>query len=253
MTLFADSATNIICGTALTPGPPNRASILAALRAALLQQEPYGPMGGIPKLVRVDRSKDFLSQTVASALGALGVHVESPTPCGPPLTGTIETINGAMEKLLLSSMPRYNCAQKLIDNPVDSDQPALSFDSFVREVLAWVRWWNTTHRHLALDEGTPLQAWQQDPTPIDSVAAHTIAVFALEGNGKDRTIGERGISWRGRRYTSQWMQSRRGTKVRLRFMPNHDHEIEVFHAGTGTYLGQAVLDAYAANYGANES
>ncbi|MFI7055489.1 Mu transposase C-terminal domain-containing protein [Streptosporangium canum] len=244
ITWFVDTATNAICGTTITPGPPNRASVLTALRAALLQQEPYGPMGGVPKLVRIDRGKDFLSRTVAGALGAFGVHVEPLAPYSPYLKGTVEAINGAAEKMLLSSMPRYSRAQKLINNkPVDPDQPALTFESFVREVLAWTSWWNTEHRQPALDDRTPLQAWHDDPTPIDSVAAEAIWAFTLEDDGKERVITKKGISWgtRGHLYIGPWMGGLAGEKVRIRFMPNHDHEIEVFNARTGAHLGQATL------------
>ncbi|MEF3113814.1 Mu transposase C-terminal domain-containing protein [Streptomyces chrestomyceticus] len=33
------------------------------------------------------------------------------------------------------------------------------------------------------------------------------------------------------------MTGRAGTRVRVRFMPHHDHRIEVYHAATGRYLG----------------
>ncbi|MFJ4776394.1 hypothetical protein [Streptomyces sp. NPDC088762] len=45
---FIDVATKAITGTAVTPGHLSRASILAALRAAVLRTGPYGPAGGIP-------------------------------------------------------------------------------------------------------------------------------------------------------------------------------------------------------------
>ncbi|MFB1048374.1 hypothetical protein [Streptomyces chrestomyceticus] len=37
------------------------------------------------------------------------------------------------------------------------------------------------------------------------------------------------------------MIGRAGTRVRVRFMPHHDHRIEVYHAATGRYLGPADL------------
>ncbi|MEU7229936.1 Mu transposase C-terminal domain-containing protein [Streptomyces chrestomyceticus] len=37
------------------------------------------------------------------------------------------------------------------------------------------------------------------------------------------------------------MTGRAGTRVRVRFMPHHDHRIEVYHAATGRYLGPADL------------
>ncbi len=74
VTWFVDAATNAVCGTAVTPGAPSRESILAALRAAVSMEEPYGPPGGLPGHVRVDRGKDFLSRTVASVLAGFAVR-----------------------------------------------------------------------------------------------------------------------------------------------------------------------------------
>ncbi|WAP53504.1 hypothetical protein N6H00_00200 [Streptomyces sp. S465] len=59
--------------------------MLAALRAAVLREEPYGPAGGTPEQVRVDRGKDFLSRTVTAAFDLLDVTVED-LPAYPPRT-----------------------------------------------------------------------------------------------------------------------------------------------------------------------
>lgn len=72
---FIDAATNAVCGLAATPGPPSRASILVALRAAISLEEPYGPPGGLPEKVRIERGRDFLSATVTSVLAGLAVRV----------------------------------------------------------------------------------------------------------------------------------------------------------------------------------
>jgi putative transposase len=75
VTWFVDAEHNTIAGTAVTQGAPSRESVLAALRAALLRIDPYGPVGGLPALVRVDQGKDFLSRTVGEALGAFAVRL----------------------------------------------------------------------------------------------------------------------------------------------------------------------------------
>jgi hypothetical protein len=48
LTWFVDCATKAITGVAVTPGYPSRASILAALRAAVLGCDPYGPSAAGP-------------------------------------------------------------------------------------------------------------------------------------------------------------------------------------------------------------
>ncbi|WP_331755596.1 hypothetical protein [Streptomyces sp. NBC_01643] len=42
----------------------------------MLREEPYGPQGGLPEMVRVDHGKDFLSTTVTATFNALDVTVE---------------------------------------------------------------------------------------------------------------------------------------------------------------------------------
>ncbi|MGW1552980.1 integrase catalytic domain-containing protein [Streptomyces sp. NPDC002346] len=82
ITWFVDCATNAITGVAVTPGSPSRESVLTTLRAAVVREKPFGPQGGLPERVRVDRGKDFLSRTVTAAFNALDVTVEDsrPTP-----------------------------------------------------------------------------------------------------------------------------------------------------------------------------
>ncbi|MFB7212780.1 hypothetical protein [Streptomyces sp. NPDC056255] len=46
VTWFIDCATKAITGLAVTPGTPTRASVLAALRSAIVPTDPYGPFGG---------------------------------------------------------------------------------------------------------------------------------------------------------------------------------------------------------------
>jgi putative transposase len=64
----------------------------------------------------------------------------------------------------------------------------------------------------------------------------------LEDDRRQRKITTKGIGFgRGRRYVAEWMVGRVGTAVRLRYMPHHAHEVEVFDAKSGVHLGTAVL------------
>jgi len=46
-----------------------------------------------------------------------------------------------------------------------------------------------------------------------------------------------GVAWRARQYVAAWMTGQAGREVRLRHMPHHEHEVEVFDARTGEHLG----------------
>ncbi|MDV7222648.1 transposase family protein [Streptomyces prunicolor] len=105
ITWFTDCATNAITGVAVTPGDPSRESVLSALRSAVLREEPYGPFGGLPEKVRVDRGRDFLSRTVTAAFGLLDVTVEDLPAYTPHLKGTVEGLNRAVESMFLAALP----------------------------------------------------------------------------------------------------------------------------------------------------
>ena len=242
VTWFVDAATNVVCGTAITPGPASRESILAALRAAITLQEPYGPPGGLPGEVRVDRGKDFLSKTVASVLAGFAVKVEDLPGYTPHLKGSVETVNGAAGQMFCAGLPRYSGAQRLANGcPVDPDAPALTFEAFVGELLGWVRWWNTEHAMPVLEGRTPLQAWLEDPAPLSTVPAGDLRLLMLEDDGKVRKITTKGVGWRARKYVGAWMTGQVGREVRLRYMPHNEHEVEVFDARTHEHRGAATL------------
>ncbi|RRQ26222.1 ISNCY family transposase [Rhodococcus sp. Eu-32] len=243
VTWFVDAAHDVILGVAVTPRTPNRESVLAALRAAVMRREPYGPAGGLPAAVRIDRGKDFLSRTVGEALGAFAVRVDDLPAYSAHLKGTVETINGAAEKMLFAALPRYTHRQTQINGtPTDPSQPPLPFEAFTAEVLTWVRWWNSEHAIAELGERTPLQSWDADPTPLHDVDETRLWMFTLDDDRRARKITTKGVAFgRGRHYVADWMTGLVGATVRIRYMPHHHGEIEVFDAGTGKHLGTAVL------------
>ncbi|MGW4126137.1 Mu transposase C-terminal domain-containing protein [Nocardia sp. NPDC004711] len=243
VTWFVDAMHDVILGAAITPHAPNRASILAALRAAVLRRPPFGPAGGLPGVVRIDQGKDFLSRTVAEALGAFAVRVIDLPGYTPYLKGTVEMVNGAVEEMLFARLPCYTHRQTQLNGaPVDPDQPALTFEAFVAEVLDWIDEWNTKHPIDRLDGLSPLESWLEDPTPVHDIGESQLWMFTLEDDRARRKITTKGVGFgRGRHYVADWMVGRVGTTVRIRYMPHHSTEIEVFDAETGVHLGTAEL------------
>lgn len=153
----------------------------------------------------------------------------------------MEGLNRAVEGMFLAALPGYARQPrpgKRSSRP--KDEVLLGFEDFTARLLDWTLWWNTEHRPSPLRGKTPLQAWQDDPTLLRDVPATDLWTFTLEDVGT-RTLTTRGIRFRRRDYVGAWMTGQAGIQVRVRFMPHHDHRIEVYHAATGRYLGSADL------------
>jgi putative transposase len=230
-------------GVAVTPHTPSRDAVLAALRAVVLREDPYGPFGGLPEQVRIDRGKDFLAKAVTAALGALKASQDDLPAYAPHLKGTVESLNRSVERMHLVALPGYVRAPapgKRPRRPADHAR-LMDFATFTADLLGWVEWWNTQHRPAPLGGRTPLEAWQADPTPLDDIPAAELWVLTLEDDGRMRTLTTRGVRWRGRDYVVAWMTGQAGRKVRVRWMPHHGHAIEVYGPATGRHLGSAHL------------
>lgn len=244
VTWFIDVATKVVVGVAVTPHEPARDAVLAALRTGISRAGPYGPCGGLPGVVRVDRGKEFLCQTVSRALGGFAVPVEDLPAYKPYRKGTVEALNSAVEEMFLVSLPGYTRrARPLGAHHPDAVDGLLSFADFVDALLRWVGWWNTEHQPSGLEAGlTPMAAWEADPTPVEDVLEEQLAFFALEDDGRIRKISTSGVRWRRRFYIAPWMVGHVGTRVRLRYLPHYDGQIEIFSTEqSGRHLGTAYL------------
>lgn len=243
VTWFIDCAHNVITGASVTAHAPSRDGVLAALRVALVRDEAvFGPVGGLPGQVRIDRGKEFLCEAVTGALGTFAVPVVDLPAWTPYLKGSIEALNDSVEKMFLVTLPRYRHRQRLPGGRLaDPDAPALPFDAFVTKLLEWVDWWNISHLSPALGGRTPLQSWQADPTPITDVPREALIGFGLEGDGRIRMISTSGVRFRRRDYIADWMVGCAGDPVTVRRLPHHDEEIEVFDPTSGRHLGRAFL------------
>ncbi|GAA2289044.1 hypothetical protein GCM10010145_69220 [Streptomyces ruber] len=240
VTWFIDCATKAVTGVAVTPGFPTRASVLAALRSAIVRTTPYGPFGGLPARVRFDRGRDFLSRTVSTALTALDSDITVLPPYSPHLKGSIENLNHCATVMLFAALPGYTPKKPRKRPDRRPAGPPMTFQAFTEELLAWVAWWNTEHHPTELAGCTPLEAWQADAAPLNDIPAADVWFFTLEDDGRTRVLTSHGLTFRNRDYLADWMTGQAGREVTVRFMPHHIHEIEVC-TPHGRHLGTAHL------------
>ena len=84
-----------------------------------------------------------------------------------------------------------------------------------------------------------MQSWLADPTPVCEIDETSLRVFTLEDNRRRRKITTKGIGFGpGRHYVADWMVGLVGTAVRIRYMPHHTEEVEVFDTQSGCVPGR---------------
>lgn len=235
-TLFVDCFSRAILAFAITVAP-SRESILAAFRAAIMVEDPYGPFGGVPGSVRFDRGKDFLSRAIAEVARALAIEIQDLPGYAAHLKGTVERTNQSAEQLLLVDLPGYlHGARDRTGKLFAEGEPLLTLESFVELFADFARWFNTERSHQGLGGRTPLQQWEGDPTPLHVMDEKRLRHLMLVGD--TRTVSKRGVRMNNRYYNCAELSGHVGTSVEVRYMPHHDGDVEVFI--DGEHLGTAV-------------
>ncbi|MEV5880903.1 transposase [Streptomyces sp. NPDC052101] len=240
VTWFEDRGTGYVMGWAVTAGSAHRGSVLAAVRASVLREAPYGPAGGRPHLVRVDGGSDFLSRTVRRTFGLLGVPMHKVRSARHK--GGIERLNRTSMTRFFADLPRYAKAP-LLDHRcrVGDQDPPLTFEAFVDLLRQWVEERNTQHV-LERTGMTPLEAWLSDPAEIrPEPSPEELRAFMLESDNRVHKITSHGVEFNNRYYMPEKGVGRIGLELRLRWMPHHDHEIDLYTFRGNRYLGRAFL------------
>lgn len=240
VTWFEDRGTSNVMGWAVTAGSAHRGSVLAAVRASVLREPPYGPAGGLPHLVRVDGGSDFMSKTVRRTFGLLSVPMHKVRSARHK--GGIERLNRTSMTRFFADLPRYTKAPKLDHRRRVGDQdPPLTFEAFVDLLRKWVDEYNTQHV-LKRTGMTPLQAWLSDPTEIrPEPSPQELRALMLESDNKVHKITSHGVEFNKRYYMPEDGVGRIGLELRVRWMPHHDHEIDLYTYRGNRYLGRAFL------------
>lgn len=236
-TLFLDRFSRAIPGFAISV-TPSRESILAALRSAIMIEPPYGPIGGVPLAIRIDRGRDFLARAIRTVTAALLIDLRPATAYAPHQKGAIERVNESVEQLLLRELPGFlHGARDRAGRLLDADASLLPLQSFVELFAQFVHWYHVDRPHEGLGGRTPMEVWNGDPTPLRTVAPERLRHMMLVG--VNRTVNKAGVRLDGRWYNCAQLCGYVGEQVEVRHMPHHDEAVEVFLGER--HLGTAVL------------
>src|SRR5579871_2339847 len=112
MTLVMDSASRMVMGAYFRLVPPDRFTVAAALRDALLVRADH-PYGGVPHALWVDNGKDLLSAHVRQLVAGLGIDLVPGPPYQPQIRGIVERMHRTLETRLWSTLPGY-CGPNIV-------------------------------------------------------------------------------------------------------------------------------------------
>ncbi|NEB59736.1 DDE-type integrase/transposase/recombinase [Streptomyces sp. SID8111] len=243
ITTVVDDGTRALLGWAIAISPTS-ATVFTAMRMAMVHDPAVSPFGAVPERVRIDRGLEFAADAVEAALGTLAVVMHRLPAFQPHRKGKVERLNLTIEQMLISQLPGFTGgprdASGTLYGPVkdsvaakraaetDQDGP-LRIERFVRRFADWAHWYNTERPHRMLGGRTPLQAWNEDTTPVRRIPADQLHHLMLAS--AERTIQKDGINFRSLSYVAPELHGRVGQSVEVRYMPHDDRTIEVFLGG----------------------
>jgi transposase InsO family protein len=208
LTLFVERFSHGIAGWAIADHPTQE-SVLAALRAGILTEPPYGPIGGVPTAIRWERGKEFLASAITDAATSLAIDAHPLPPYSPERKGGVERANRSIEQLHLAGLPGYlHRARVKSGRRVDEGDPLLTLDAFVAGFASFVREFNEERPHDGIDGEAPVTRWRSDATPLVEVSADRLHHLLLAR--APRRIGRSGIRLFGASYNAAELVGRVG-------------------------------------------
>jgi putative transposase len=111
----------------------------------------------------------------------------------------------------------------------NSSAAPLRIERFAARFAAWADWYNGERPHRMLDGHTPLQAWNEDPSPLHRIDAEQVRHLLLAD--AERVVAKDGIHFNGLTYLAPEISGRVGQTVEIRYMPHDERSIEVYLAG----------------------
>ena len=229
VTCFLDDYSRRLMGWALS-ARPTQATVLAALRDAMLPDPETGRFGGVPDRLFWDNGLEFLANAVtdvAVALGALPLQADA---YSPHQKGKVERFNRTVEQELLSGLPFYADGPRRKNGDLyGGNGTVVDFEVFVGLFDEWVTHYNSKRKHKALDRQTPDERWLSDQSPLRIIPEQELRWLSLPS--EERKVRADGIHHRRHIYMAPELQALVGEIVEVRYMPHDTTKVDIFRNG----------------------
>lgn len=231
LTLVVDSASRLVMAGLFSYDEPNRFTVAAAIRDAMLMSE-RKPFGGVPDEIWIDNGKDLVANYVYQLAEGLGIKLVPGPPHEPQIRGIVERLHETLDTRLWSTLPGYVGPNVVERNPKAKAELTLSqLDEHFRAFID--RYHQEVHDAHGETGQTPLEFWEQHATPLPVDEALLRLLDMLLKEPATRRVLKEGIKYAGGRYWHPELSVLVGEYVLVRAAPHYTapDEIEVFFEG----------------------
>lgn len=256
LTVLIDVASRMIVGAWISFRPPNAATVLRALKHAILPKEevlkryrikgPW-PARGVMSQIILDNGKDFHSNALEGAALDLGISLVYCPPRQPFFKGVIERFLQEINYRFIHLLPGTTFAKYWLREDYDSLKNAvIPVEDLRRFVYRWIVEVYNKQFHRGI-QTCPLEKWNERDGKLDHpVLPRRIDVLDVYLTAtEERTLGSKGIEINSLHYAGPelnelycQLSERPASARRLKVKPNPDDLgfIHVLHPRTNTYF-----------------
>ena len=236
LTLVVDSASRLVMTGLFSYDEPNRFTVAASIRDAMLagltnECKLFGgvPVGGVPDEIWIDNGKDLVARHVYQLAEGLGIKLVPGPPHEPQIRGIVERLHETLDTRLWSTLPGYVGPNTVERNP--KAKAELTLSQLEEHFRAFVgRYHQEVHSET---RQTPLEFWQHNatPLPVDEPLLRLLDMLLKEP--ATRRVLKEGIKYAGERYWHPELSVLVGESVLVRAAPHYTapEELEVFFEG----------------------
>jgi putative transposase len=244
VTALLDDFSRAIPGIAVTAGSANSWSITQALRHAVLpKEEPGWEVCGLPDVFQCDRGADFMSDSVHTALGVLGIRREPDPPHYPNKKGKVERVFATLDQGCLRGLPGHMSAIGRTEGAAKKHlAELLTPEQIEEEIKRWIR--EEYHQQTHSSTGRkPIESWRETvhlKIPDEGEVFRVLLRMENEVRKVQRVVRftKNGA---GGEYWSPEIPALYGRRVKVAYNPEDMRRVALHCEETGEYLAEPWL------------